>query len=174
MKNHSGFTLIEIMVTLAVGIIILAIGVPSFMNMMSSNQAAGYSNDLVSALRLARSEAVKRSSTVTICSGSGDLTACSAGAWTNGWLIFNDANGDGVQDAGEEAIRRWPIAANERGQLEFNAATPDTITFTASGANSLDAQIQFALMKSDCHANQARQITISRMGRATLDLVACF
>jgi type IV fimbrial biogenesis protein FimT len=174
MKKHFGFTLIEVMVTLAVGIIILAIGVPSFLNMMSSNQAAGYSNDLVGALRLARSEAVKRSSTVTICAGNDDLSGCSAGTWNNGWIVFNDVNGDAVQDAGEATIRVWPIPANERAQLEFNAATPDSVSFTASGANSLDEAIPFVLMKSDCHANQARRITISRLGRASLDLVACF
>ncbi|MEJ2694479.1 MAG: GspH/FimT family pseudopilin, partial [Candidatus Thiodiazotropha sp.] len=96
MKNHSGFTLIEMMVTLAVGIILLAIGVPSFINMVSSNQAASYSNDVVGALRLARSEAVKRSSTVTICAGNNDLSGCSAGTWNNGWVVFDDANGDSV------------------------------------------------------------------------------
>jgi len=174
MKTQSGFTLIELMVTLAVGIIILAVGVPAFMNMMSSNQAAGYANDLVGAIRLARSEAVKRAASVTICASNADQTGCSGNDWNNGWIVFSDDNGDGAYDAGEEIFRVWSIPTNERAKLEFEGGSPNTIRFVSSGANSLDAQIQFAFKKSDCNANQARQITITRMGRATLDHVACF
>jgi type IV fimbrial biogenesis protein FimT len=174
MKTLSGFTLIEMMVTLAVGIVILAIGVPAFMNMMSSNQAAGYANDLVGAIRLARSEAVKRADSVAICASNGAQTACSGKNWNNGWIVFSDDNDDSTIDVGETIHRVWSIPTDERSNLVFQGTSPNAIRFNASGATAAGAQIQFAFKKSDCHGNQARQITVSIMGRPTVDHVPCF
>jgi type IV fimbrial biogenesis protein FimT len=174
MKTQSGFTLIELMVALGVGIIILAIGVPAFMNMHSSNLAAGYANDLVGAIRLARSEAIKRGSSVTVCSSNGTQSACSGNVWNNGWIVFSDDNADGAYDAGEEIHRVWSIPTGERGDLAFEGTSPTSIRFDASGGNASGVQIQFAFKRSDCEVNQARQITISIIGRPSLDHVACF
>ncbi len=174
MKTQSGFTLIELMVTLAVGIIILAIGVPAFMNMMSSNQAAGYANDLVGAMRLARSEAVKRATTVAICASNATQTACSGNNWNNGWVVFADANANGNLEAGETIYRIWSIHVDERAELEFEATSPGSVIFDSSGGNVADVTVSFAFKKSDCHGNQARQINITPMGRPTLTHVACF
>ncbi len=174
MKTQSGFTLVELMTTLAVGIIILAIGIPAFLSMMSTNQIAGYSNDLVSAIRLARSEAIKRSDTVAVCASNSDQTACSGNDWNNGWIVFSDDNGDGNLDGGETVHRVWSIEVTERADLEFQNTTPNTISFDSSGGNAANAQTQFALQKSDCIASRARQVTISITGRPSLDYVACF
>ena len=174
MKNLRGFTLIELMVTLAVGIILLAIGIPSFMNMMSSNQTTGYANDLVGAIRYARSEAVKRAADVAICASNSDQTACSGSDWNNGWVVFTDDNLNDQYDAGETMLRVWSIASKERSYLEFDGSAPNDIRFNAGGANVTDTQIQFAFQKTDCQGNQARQVTVSRLGRPSIDRVACF
>jgi type IV fimbrial biogenesis protein FimT len=162
------------MVALAVGTIILAIGLPSFMGLLSTNQMAGYSNDLVGAIRLARSEAVKRASSVTVCASNADQTNCSDNDWINGWIVFIDDDADGSLDGGEEIHRVWSIAMEERGNLEFQATSPNSIRFDASGSNAADVQVQFAFKKNDCQGSQARRITVSIMGRASLDHVACF
>lgn len=174
MKAQSGFTLVELMITLAVAIIVMGIGIPSFLKMVSTNQAAGYSNDLVMAIRLARSEAVKRGSSVAVCASNADQTACSGSDWNNGWIVFSDDNSDGIVNVGEEIHRVWSIPTDERADLAFQGASPNSIRFDPSGGNSADAQSQVAFKKSDCHANEARQITISITGRASLDHVACF
>jgi type IV fimbrial biogenesis protein FimT len=176
MKTQSGITLVEVMVTMALAIIILAVGIPAFINMLSTNQAAGYANELVSAMRLARSEAVKRSQSVTICASNIDQTGCSGSDWNNGWIVFSDDNADLAYDAGEEIYRVWSIPTDERPNLVFEGGSPTAVRFNSTGANSLDAQISFAFKKIDCTAPmaQARQITISRLGRATVNVVACF
>lgn len=175
MKTQSGLTLIELMVAMAIAIVVLAIGVPSFVGMMSTNQAAGYANDLVGAIRLARSEAVKRADSVTICASNAGQTGCSGQNWQNGWIVFVDDDADGTYDGGEEILRTWSIPTDERGNLVFNTVTsPTSMRFISTGANSLDAQIQFQFKKSNCAASQARQITVSRLGRTSLDLVTCF
>jgi type IV fimbrial biogenesis protein FimT len=62
-------------------------------------------DNLVSDLRLARSEAIKLSRTVSICSAT-TATGCSAGAsWKDGWIVFVDADGDGSLDEGDQVLR---------------------------------------------------------------------
>jgi len=94
-----GFTLIELMVTVAIVAVTLTIGVPSFREMVRNNQMSAQTNALIAALNMARSESVKRGGDVTFCKRNTAGTACNnAGKWEDGWLLFIDANGDGVLD----------------------------------------------------------------------------
>src|SRR4030067_1077024 len=106
MNKITGFTLIELMVTLAVGAILLSVAVPSFSTMIMNNRLITQTNDFVTALNIARSEAIKRSGRVTMCK-SNDNTACdiSATGWVQGWIIFVDSDNDAQADAGEELVR---------------------------------------------------------------------
>ncbi len=94
MKKHSGFTLVELMITMAIVGILLTVGVPSLKTFMQSNQLIAASNELVSALHVARSEAIKLNSRVSICDSSDGITCGLTGDWSNGWIVFVDANGD--------------------------------------------------------------------------------
>jgi type IV fimbrial biogenesis protein FimT len=171
MKNKSGFTLVELMVTLAVGAIILTIGVPALNSMMSSNRAAGNANDLVNALRLARSEAVKRGEGVTVCASDANNAVCSGADWQNGWLVFTDPDNDRVYAAADDTlIRVWQAP---EGGMTFDGSTPNTIRFLSSGELS-GAEIDFAFKMSDCVGNQARTLSISRMGRTEINSSTCF
>ena len=81
MKIQHGFTLIELMVPLAVGAIVLTIGVPSFGDMIRNNRMTTQVNQVVSAMALARSEAVKRGQSVEVTTASGDSD------WKDGWTV---------------------------------------------------------------------------------------
>ncbi len=117
MNRKSGFTLLELILTIALATIIITIGVPSFQEIIRNNRLTTQTNDLVMALNLARSEAIKRGTTVSICKSSNgtqcNANGCSGGAgdsigWSEGWLIFvNNAVGGDVKcvDAGEEIIQ---------------------------------------------------------------------
>lgn len=98
MKNrkHSGFTLIEMMVTIAIAGILVAIAVPSFQSIMINNRISTMTNDFVSGLALARSEAVKRGMSVRVKAAGSDFSS--------GWTIWVDANGNSSMDA-DEALR---------------------------------------------------------------------
>ncbi|MGH8494522.1 MAG: GspH/FimT family pseudopilin [Gammaproteobacteria bacterium] len=103
MRNggESGFSLLELLVTVALAAILLGIGVPSFLDTFRNNRMAAASNDLLAAVHLARSEAVKRRAPVTVCTSADPLApACTAGS-LNGWVVFADDDGDGVAEASD-------------------------------------------------------------------------
>jgi len=99
-KKHLGFTLIEMMVTVSVAAILLSIAVPSFTTMIKNARISSATNEFISSLILARSEALKRNDNVSLCSSS-DLLTCSQDIeFANGWIVFQDCNRDGIIDAG--------------------------------------------------------------------------
>ena len=96
-----GFTLLELLVTVAVAAVLLGIGVPSFIDTIRNSQMSASANDLLAAMHLARTEAVKRRTPVTVCSSADPLgvaPTCSAGNF-NGWIVFADTDGDIAVDA---------------------------------------------------------------------------
>lgn len=91
--RRNGFTLLELMVTLAVAAILVTVAVPSMARLMRENQASTTVNELIYALRLARNEAVTRKLPVAVCASDGD--ECTGGNdWDQGWLVFTDPNGN--------------------------------------------------------------------------------
>lgn len=94
MKNFEGFTLVELMITLFIVGVLLMVGVPSLKTFMQGNQLVASTNELVSALHIARSEAIKLNSRVTLCESSNGSTCSTSGSWKDGWIVFVDANGD--------------------------------------------------------------------------------
>jgi type IV fimbrial biogenesis protein FimT len=88
-KFQTGFTLVELMVTLAVAGIVVSLATPSFNEMIANSRLTSAANELVGALSYARSEAVKRGVNVVMLSRSG-----TDGVWESGWDVFVDANDD--------------------------------------------------------------------------------
>jgi len=103
-----GFTLIELIITIALVAVILGIGVPSLTSMLRDNAIVAITNELVADLQFARSEAIKRNQPVAICRANAALDGCVADAsWENGWIVFPESAGaaNGTLDAGETVIR---------------------------------------------------------------------
>ena len=104
-----GFTLIELMVTLAVAAIMLTVAVPNFREFIERNRVSSHTNLMVGALHLARSEAIKRGRNLVILCKSSDGNICStSSAWREGWLLYADTNADKTYSAGtDELIHRY-------------------------------------------------------------------
>ena len=103
-KNpQSGFTLIEAMVTVAVGAILVAVAAPQLSSVMKSNSMATTVNRFVHSLNIARSEAMK-SDRASICVST-NQTSCTGGTWNQGWIVFTDTNGNCTVDADETVVQ---------------------------------------------------------------------
>jgi type IV fimbrial biogenesis protein FimT len=109
-RRERGFTLLELMTTLAVAAVLIAVGVPQLRDLTIQQRITGAAQDLHIDLALARNEAVTRATNVSVCPST-DLVACTNDGWGNGRLTFIDANADGVVDAGELVVKQsQPIA----------------------------------------------------------------
>ena len=86
--DASGFTLIELMVTITILAILLGWAVPSFNNAALSSKLTGFANDLVASTQIARSEAIKRNAAITLCASSNGTTCATSGGWEVGWILL--------------------------------------------------------------------------------------
>ena len=93
-RRSAGFTLIELMVVIAIVAIMVMIAAPSFTRFISNYRATGATNDFLQGVTLTRGEALKRGRKVLMVPNLADGTPSVSGTWTNGWTVFVDVNGD--------------------------------------------------------------------------------
>ncbi len=169
MKQNRGFTLIELMVALAVGVLLLVVGIPSFRSTIQNYRITTQANEFLGALNLARGEAVKRNTVVRITAL--DATDA-ANEWGQGWRVWVDSNGNGAYDAGEEI--RVSSALSGSSTLD-SVENVSEIQFLATGFLNIAAgtTLQFQLRIPDCTGDQGRDITLVPTGRANSAKVTC-
>lgn len=160
-----GFTLVELLVTMAVAAILLTIAVPSYQNFVINSRMAAQANDLITALNLARSEAVKRGANVTICASSNG-TGCT-GSWHQGWIVSAAGTPIRVQQAlgGGSVLTGGTDVAST---ITFNSNGRTTIPTTATAASTT-----LTLCPPSPATVQGRAIQIERTGRTRVSAVAC-
>ena len=143
MKKQSGFTLIELMVVIVIGGILYSVAGPSLQNSITEKQLIASANDLLSALHVARSEAIKLNKRVTICESSNGTTCSTTGKWEDGWIVFTDTAGaasgatSACTNATTDCLLRVHDAINEsdltiRG-LDQGGTAINSFTFTSRG-----------------------------------------
>ncbi len=160
--TQSGFTLVELMITLVLGALVLTLAVPSFRTLVQSNQMTTVLNDLVTDLSLARSEAIKNGGGATACKRNAAGSACDTTAdWHDGWIVFSDIDGDGTIDAGDgDAILR----IHEPLISDFNVANArNRISYDSRGATT--AFSGTFVICDDRGASEARALILSATGR---------
>tara|TARA_R110000787_G_scaffold42536_18_gene104614 strand:+ start:427 stop:1005 length:579 start_codon:yes stop_codon:yes gene_type:complete len=130
MNRIHAFTLIEMLVTIAIAAILLALAIPSFRESTLNNQRAARVNELVTELNYARTQAVSLRQTVSLCrvANPGTPVCGSGNGWEDGWVIFVDNNSDGAIDAGEDILRRHGALISAAEQ-----AKPSSQKFTIRG-----------------------------------------
>lgn len=162
-----GFTLIELMVSIAVVGILLAIGIPSFQATMTRSQLTTQANDFLTSLALARSEAIKNASRATVCR-SATVNACDGASWADGWMVWVDSNRNGVLDAPAEVVS---IHRPPQGLVILNNGALNPIVFRSDGTlNGLPGTLRICRPTTAVPANEnARDIVINAVGRARVE-----
>ncbi len=179
-QYNSGFTLVELMVTLAVAIILLSVGMPSFTETIQNNRLTTAANKFVSAVNLARSEAIKRGTRITACKSNDGAACVASGNWAQGWIVFTDANNDAAFASETEELLRVDAGLGNNLTLTGNANVADYISYSESGQSRLTTadgggfQTGTISLCDDRTGNFGKDIALSATGRLSLTTeVAC-
>lgn len=151
--KQKGFTLVELMITLAVAFLIMAVAVPSFKNMILSQRIKTASFDVNAALTLTRSEAVKRNAEVTM--------EATGGEWEDGWSI-SSAAGDEIR-----------VQEAYKGVLIEDSAGLGAVSFNGNGRLSSAVTSFTVSTVEEVEGVTSRCILIALSGRASSHTGAC-
>lgn len=149
--NQRGFTLIELMVTIAVIAILLAIGVPSLTALYESSRADSEIHKINDAFLFARNQAVNYGATVTICPYA--VTPCGTD-WNKGFSIY-------LNSGGNKNILRVIDSVNHNDMIKLSGPTGKMINFTPDGLVSSDTLIIYC---AGGKSADSRSINISTSG----------
>jgi type IV fimbrial biogenesis protein FimT len=131
-SSQSGFTLIELLVTMTMATILMAIGIPSYKYVTTSNRVSGEINALLGDMQFARYEAVKEGLTTEICPTAAGGTTCSATAtWSGGWIVLSNAAATG--GAAIVLRRQLPFSSFNSSDTLTNNAGSAPISFNREG-----------------------------------------
>ena len=156
--SQAGFTLMEVIITIAVLAILASIAAPSFRTALQNNRLTGQANEMVTSFQFARSEALKRGVPVAVC-GSSDGATCS-GTWSQGWVALAIVGGNA------EVLRAWPAAPD----FQMTAAA-NIVAYQPDG--TAVAPFTMDLNLPDCAGDNARQVTVQNTGRVASVRVTC-
>jgi type IV fimbrial biogenesis protein FimT len=153
MKNLRGFTIIELMITVVIASILLTIGVPSFQNLIRENRLATQANEFITALNMARSEAIRRGQNVTVTANGGN--------WNNGWVVT-------TIDPATAAVTTLRTFDTVGHNLSFSGGTA-SYTYLPSGFKSNMSLDTYGLCDTSVSGKRGRQIFVSPSGRPRID-----
>jgi len=186
MKQENGLTLVELLITIAVIAVVIAIGVPGLNKYAERNRSTAQVNLVSGTLSLARSEAIKRGVNVVVCASNDTTNAsptCSGNtAWENGWIVFADSDNNGSFDSGNPNDAMLAVNNGLNGGLTMkvtsnnsqnNSSTSQAqITFRANGSvkpiGNKDYSWTTVICPGDANPAHARAMNISPVGSISL------
>ncbi|MGB7184026.1 MAG: GspH/FimT family pseudopilin [Burkholderiaceae bacterium] len=155
--RQRGFTLVEALIAMTVAGILLAVGLPQLSDYAAGRAVRAKVSALSGAMRLARTEAVKRGTRVTVCpttTANAAVPTCSAGnQWETGWVIFSDRGVPNVIDAGLDQVIRIQNAFSDNGSILSNGAGV-AVNFFPNGV-AVGGQREFVFQPVNATAPQA-------------------
>lgn len=165
-SKSSGFTLIEMLVTIAVAVILATLATPSMKEGVLNGKTKALSSEFTSALHLAQSEAIKRGVQVSI-----KPMQTTGNQWQTGWDIFVDTNENGANDTGEELIQTFSMSSDGLTLTSKDSVFSSYVAFLPSGATRGNAGISggFKLCRADLNVNESRDFTLQSSGNIIVE-----
>lgn len=181
MKKHtqSGFTLYELLITVLIVGVVLTLGIPNMTEFTRNSRITTSANDLHAAFQVARSEAARAKTNITICASDNSMGAATCqGSWEDGFIVFIDNNGDIARaGGGETVLRAHPAIANGVSLAVANDATYFSYASTGLGRGNVGGQpaISQIIVCDDRGVGEAskdfsfgRLVVATPLGRATV------
>ena len=166
---QAGYTLVELLMVMALGTILLSIAVPSMTAMLNTQRANAAGSSFLASLNLARAEAIKRNARVVLCKSASGLSCDLTGGWNQGRITFHDVNNNAALDADEQVIERQG-AMPEGLSLTGNTQVANYVSYSASGsAKLITGAFQagtFTFCLTPASSADVQQIVLSSTGRA--------
>lgn len=168
--KRRGFTLTELLITIALAGLFITFAIPGFYAIIQNNKSVTMVNTLSSGLNYARMESIRRGVRVSVCSaGNASLSTCGTNSqWAQGWIVFVDADNNNAVDSSNNL-------------LKVNEALPTGTTVTANNALvSFDGSgfvtngnFTMTVTAAGCTGYNARVLTLSTSGRLSIVRSSC-
>jgi type IV fimbrial biogenesis protein FimT len=165
--SAAGFTMIELMMTLAIAAIVTVLAVPSFRYVTNANRIAAEINGLLGDLQFARAEAIKEGRFVTACVSTDGANCINSTAWQNGWIVFSDPTNTGIPAVGSVLRKQKTFSGTDT-----FVATPNltAVTFNREGyAAGIPAGQIVTLHDSSNTSAWTRCLSINLVGQMTTE-----
>lgn len=169
-KFSGGFTLVELMVTLAIGFVLIAVGMPAIGSLLGDSRVTTQTNKFTKTIILARGEAVKRKMSVAVCSSTDQASCADSNDWSTGWIVFTDDSGTkgALDDTDTLLFSQDGLNGNSSFTTGVNSFRYLN-TGTVEGAQNID----YTLSSESCSGTQKRVISIRPQGYLTVQKTAC-
>jgi type IV fimbrial biogenesis protein FimT len=167
-----GFTLVEVIVALAIASMLIAMGVPAFHDWLESYRLANHTQHVAQTMTRARTEAVRRGDRVNICA-SVDRAVCVEGAsWAGGFGVFVDTNRNGQVDPGELVLGSDGPAPSGT-VVSANRPLEQYVSYTDSGhARMLSGALQMGTFTLCRRGQRAMRVVLAHSGRVRMERTA--
>jgi len=147
-----GFTLIEMMTAIFILAVLVSLTIPSFREATLSSRLSGFANDIVASTQLARSEAIKRNVTVTLCASSDGETCDDPAGWEAGWIVVADEGG-----TNEALIHHHPALPQEFRMAQTGGVASVLFPPTVVAGN----EVTLTVCRAEPEGSQERVVTIT-------------
>ena len=168
--RHAGFTLVEMLVTLLILAILVGVGVPTFLDATLGSRLGSAANNLVVSLHLARSEAIKRNTTVKVCPSTDGATCATSSSWQGGWIVIAPYAAGTSDDV---VLQKQAALGGNISVLHKNAALSSSLTTTIdmppSGIRAGGSDEAFLVCRATpTVGKQERLVSISPTGKPSV------